>query len=415
MTNQYGKWLLRIRFAIIFAFGGILLFSLLESPFYEAQSQSRKRTSVTPKAKKAVEKPTPTPDPDERFAHFKHELHIDMGLECSQCHKVPTSNWDKVRDKDKAFPDVTDFPKHDSCLECHRDQFFSGKPPTICRNCHVNPSPDDSTRFAFPNPREIYDQTPKGKTSQSEFAVAFPHDKHIEIVSQNRRFPNRPLRGALFVSVRLEDAGAESCKVCHQTYKPQGEDAEEYFSKPPKDLGDGFWLKKGAFKVSPIGHTICFGCHSADTGIAPAPTDCGTCHKIKQPPLPADFDAALAGKIGVEDKIMLLAWRNRDSSGTFRHEWFSHAELSCTQCHNVLTMKTNEPATKKVPILSCGGDGSGCHVTPTADDGGILNYEIDQRTKSASFMCVKCHITFGKLPVPQSHTDAIKEIAAKSK
>jgi hypothetical protein len=46
-------------------------------------------------------------------------------------------------------------------------------------------------------------------------------------------------------------------------------------------------------------------------------------------------------------------------------------------------------------------------VTATADDGGILNYEMDQRKANARFVCVKCHLVFGTKPVPASHSEAI--------
>ena len=65
-----------------------------------------------------------------------------------------------------------------------------------------------------------------------------------------------------------------------------------------------------------------------------------------------------------------------------------------------------------MPINSCGG-AEGCHVTATADEGGILNYEMDQRKKKASFVCAKCHVVFGTKPVPASHVDAILKSGTK--
>jgi hypothetical protein len=117
----------------------------------------------------------------------------------------------------------------------------------------------------------------------------------------------------------------------------------------------------------------------------------------------------MAKTMGVEDKPMVDSWRRRYSSGTFRHEWFSHADASCATCHNVLKMNTADPATVKVGVASC----ATCHATPSLDDGGALNYEMDQRSKNATFQCVKCHVTFGKLPTPASHTQALA--AAKGK
>jgi len=306
-----------------------------------------------------------------------------------------------VRSKDAAFPDVTNYPKHESCLNCHRQQFFNGTPPVICSICHINPGPSDSRRHPFPNPREIFDLSAKGKRAVSDFGISFPHDKHVDIVSQRtRRFDD------VFVKASWRPPAAEeSCSVCHKTLQPQGDSADEYATTPPAKLGDAFWLKKGTFKSTPTGHTTCFTCHSTETGITPAPTDCATCHKIKSPMPVADFDPKLAAAIGVTDKLVLDAWKRRDSSGTFRHEWSSHAEQSCSNCHNVTAINTIDAATKKVSVTSC----NICHITATSDDGGALNFEIDSRNKDPKFQCTKCHIAFGSKALPPSHIKAVQD------
>lgn len=384
-----------IRLTVVLAFISFSFICFFNSPLtFIIYSQGKPK----PTPRKA--KPTPTPQ-KSKYSDFQHKTHINLKLACDSCHKVPTANWDKVREKDKAFPDVTDYPKHESCINCHRQQFFSGKPPAICSNCHTNPSPNNSSRHPFPNPREIFDASPRGKTATSEFAIHFSHEKHVEIVSQNAT-----LNGDSFIRASARRAGEESCKVCHQTYQPQGKSDVEYFTPPPKDLGDGFWLKKGTFKTSPIGHTTCFTCHSADTGIAPAPTDCASCHQLKPPQPTADFDKQLAEKMQISDKIMLDSWRRRDSSGKFQHEFAAHVDMDCATCHNAVKMDTLDFKTKKVGVSSC----APCHITETLDDGGILNMEIDSRQKDAKFECVKCHISFGKLPVPASHTKAIADL-----
>ena len=77
-------------------------------------------------------------------------------------------------------------------------------------------------------------------------------------------------------------------------------------------------------------------------------------------------------------------------------------------CHNAASASFNtiELKTLKVPVQSCGG-AEGCHITPTTDDGGALNYEIDQRKKEPKFVCTKCHITFGREAIPEKHAMAI--------
>jgi hypothetical protein len=323
-------------------------------------------------------------------------------MECSSCHKFPSANWKKVRPADKAFPDITDYPRHESCINCHRRQFFSGTRPAICTICHTNPGPRNSTRHPFPNPREIFDTSRKARTAPpSDFVIHFPHNIHVDIVTAAGAA--RPVfRNASF---ELSRRAEESCAVCHTTLNPQGDSDMEYVTKPPADLGDGYWLKKGTFKTVPTGHTTCFTCHSQDSGLAPAPTDCATCHKLRQAEPPADFDPKLAATMGVTDRVTLELWRRRDSSGKFRHEWFSHAELSCSTCHSVEAMDTTDWKTKKVALSSC----SMCHATATSDDGGALNAEMDARKADPKFSCTKCHITFGRQPVLESHTKALAE------
>ena len=75
-------------------------------------------------------------------------------------------------------------------------------------------------------------------------------------------------------------------------------------------------------------------------------------------------------------------------------------------------MDTADARTLKVAIKSCGG-ADGCHVSATTDDGGALNYEIDQRKAKAGFQCTKCHLTFGTQPLPENHITALPTPAVK--
>ena len=322
--------------------------------------------------------------PRTNYSDFTHTTHVAKEkLACGSCHKVPSKNWKEVRKGDAAFPDVTEFPEHASCLNCHRQQFFARERPVpkVCSNCHVEATPKDTSRPPFPSLGEAFLSIAKATNFVSEFRVFFPHGKHGDV----------------------------ECADCHQTYQPQGKSDDEFVTKPPKDIGDAFWLKKGTFKTRPLTHATCFTCHNQESELPPLPANCDTCHK--QPPsekLTADFDQNLAGKINTTDWWTLTAWRHRNSAGAFRHE--THTDLKCAQCHNVTLMNTTSDATQKVPVKSCGG-AEGCHVTATLDDGGILNYEIDQRNKSATFVCTKCHLTFGSKPVPASHVTAIPKPA----
>src|SRR5262245_51187268 len=113
------------------------------------------------------------------YSNFTHQVAAHK-MACDSCHKFPSANWKEVRKGDEAFPDVTDYPQHASCLTCHREQFFRGAPPSICSVCHVQPSPRNSTRYAFPNPRSIFEATKRCETAVSEYRVYFPHETHLE-------------------------------------------------------------------------------------------------------------------------------------------------------------------------------------------------------------------------------------------
>lgn len=348
--------------------------------------------------------------PRINYTEFSHSTHVTkQKLACNACHKFPTANWKEVRKGDAAFEDVAEFPQHAACLDCHRQQFFARErpAPAICSNCHVAVTPRNTVRFLFPSLGDVTDPSRPRRDSVSEFAVHFPHETHLEVVSRNTE-SSKPRFVTVSWTGQQQKAPPANCGVCHQTYQPQGQSSEEYVTKAPKDLGDGFWLKKGTFKTIPNSHTGCFTCHNAESGITPVSSDCQTCHKLPSSPVQVknDFDPRLPEVMKISDRTMLNAWRERISAGAYRHEGGAHPDLACTDCHVPARMNTVDAQTLRVPVSSCGG-AEGCHATATLDEGGILNYEIDQKKKNASFVCTKCHITFGKQSVPASHVGAI--------
>lgn len=388
---------------IVFA---ALLIPCLVSYATEAAESQRRSQSPRPQKKVVAAK-----KPHVDYTKFSHQTHaVAQKLACNSCHKVPSKNFKEVRKGDAAFPDVTDFPEHASCLNCHREQFFARErpAPVICSNCHIAISPRDTSRYLFPSLGDVTDPKLKRREFVSEFGVGFPHDKHIDVVGFNNPGAGKD-RGWLVnasLQEKKKDGPPKSCPVCHETYQPQGNSSEEYVTRPPKNIGDVFWLKKGTFKTTPSSHTVCFTCHSADSGIAPVPADCNLCHKLGSPQsLKVDFDAKLANTIGTTDATIISKWSRRISAGAFRHEGGEHPDLNCMGCHNIPTMNTLDAKTLKVPMRSCGG-ADGCHVTATTDDGGALNFEIDQKKKDPTFVCTKCHITFGKEGVPEDHPQA---------
>jgi hypothetical protein len=382
----------------------------------EGEAQRRRARRPAPAQRQA-------PKPRVDYAMFSHRTHVEQKkLACNSCHKFPSKNWKEVRKGDDAFADVTDFPEHAACLECHRAQFFARErpAPVICSNCHVAVTPRNTARYPFPSLGEPFLASKKGQSFASEFKVAFPHDKHVDVVGwlpfggRRSDVTLAALRRNAHASLRREspqDAKSKGCAVCHQTYQPQGKSPEEFVTKRPASLAeDVFWLKKGAFKTTPTSHAACSACHNKDSGIAPDPGDCATCHKLAtatSEPL-RDFDPKLAQTMNINDWLMLRKWSRR-SAGRFQHDFDVHKELSCTDCHNPAVMNTLNERTF-VTVKSCGGSG-GCHIETNLD--GALNYEIDQRRKNPNYQCVKCHIMIGKNPVPQNHLDAIPKPASK--
>ena len=345
------------------------------------------------------------------YTRFRHSTHV-RERSCDSCHKFPSANWKEVRKGEEAFEDVTEYPEHSSCIGCHRAQFFARErpQPRICSVCHVNVTPRDQARKPFPNPLERFRASQWARDFDSDFRVFFPHDKHADLFGMNAS----PERGSRFVNASFGAQTAEkenaSCANCHAVYMPQGKSDDEYVTKPPKGLGDNYWLKKGTFMTTPTSHSTCFTCHSVESGLKPGPTDCATCHRL--PPAGSvtprkDFDPKLAERVGVTDLVMLSKWRRRDSSATFRHEGGMHPELACATCHKVSRMDTTDERTSRVHVMSCGGGEGGCHITPTSDDGGIFNFEMDKRKAQPSFECTKCHLTYGRMPAPASHAEAV--------
>jgi nitrate/TMAO reductase-like tetraheme cytochrome c subunit len=377
---------------------------------------SRSQTRRRPTARKP-----PAAKPRIDYSNFSHRTHVEQENQtCASCHKFPSKNWKSVRKGDAAFPDVTDFPEHQACLNCHRTQFFARErpAPVICGNCHVAVTPRDTARYPFPSLGEPFLASKRGQSFVSEFKVLFPHDKHIDVVGfaplkqrDNSLFRLTRASFNMHPGINAQDAKSKSCNICHETYQPQGKSNEEFVTKPPGDLPEeAFWLKKGAFQTQPTTHAACSSCHSEDAGIPPSPTDCAACHKFAPATTstPRDFDPKLAATMGIKDWLLLRQWSKR-SAGRYRHEFDVHSALSCVDCHNPATMNTLEEKTL-VSVKACAGEG-GCHIETNID--GILNYEIEEKRKTAAFQCSKCHIVLGKQAVPQNHLEAIPKPVAK--
>src|SRR5215210_5132281 len=86
------------------------------------------------------------------YNRFAHSSAAHRKQSCSECHKSPTGFSSAVTASGERYryPDITDYPDHDSCTDCHQQQFFRGARPAICSICHTKVSPRDKARFTFP-------------------------------------------------------------------------------------------------------------------------------------------------------------------------------------------------------------------------------------------------------------------------
>ncbi len=395
--------------------------TLLVASSAQRRGQSQRQRRRTPARPTAATQRAARVD----YTSFDHASAQHRKASCDACHKFPSGNWKEVRAKD-AFPDITQYPEHASCLECHRTQFFARERPVpkICSVCHQSATPRNTERWPFPTLAEKYDATTKARTAVSDFGVSFPHDKHEGLFSElniDASEDARFLKASFERSAPQDDPAKANaaCATCHQTYMPQGDSPDEYVTKPPKDLAEGaFWLKKGTFKTSPRDHASCFTCHSAEGGMSPMPNECASCHKLLTPAQRLnltsahdDFDPKLAATMGITDRTTLLKWSGR-KAGRFNHEYAPH-DLACASCHKTERMNRAEPAERFVPVISCGGEGTGCHIEPTPD--GLLNTVVAQKTADPKFVCTKCHVMQGSMPLPDSHSAAVRAATTPKK
>jgi decaheme cytochrome c component MtrC/MtrF-like protein len=255
---------------------------------------------------------------------------------CNTCHKLPTRAWSKV----SQYPDITDYPDHDACVSCHRAQFFRGARPPICAVCHSKTSPRDEARYAFRNP-----------ASSSQFVIEFPHDRHQDVIAQQRSNPWPP---KLLAHAPQQ---YNNCTICHAGT----------FVAP--------------YKASPTQHSSCFNCHWKSQ--EPVAANCNGCHKLAPSP------------------YIRQAAPNRISR-YFLHEGGGEKKqhiAECTTCHINITKSASLRGLKPdVPITSC----TECHNKDGLRQD--LNKELSALDKNRAFTCVYCHAPdVGKLDPPASH------------
>ena len=341
-------------------------------------AQTRRRPRVSKPAPQQQQAPK---GPAAKYSSFLHSSDKHKGLACNGCHKIPTA-WTAKR----GFPDVADFPDHDACVRCHRQQFFTrqaviGAGPTICTVCHVRAAPREDARFAFGKPNDSNQAT---KTKEEwQFTIEFPHDKHQNAIADRGNWHRLKSMWSeshhRLKSMPLDDQKVDynNCSICHVTNQNAS-------TGTLPGAADSFVPPAGTFKTMPRSHDACFDCHWKN--LKPASDDCAGCHK-----------PALA--------FMPAAWPKRISI-KFAHEGGKGGHvMECTTCHiNITRASTLRGLTPDVPIAAC----TTCHKDNkkiTYPKLTTIEEEFEQNKKTGA--CMYCHTSdVGKKKPPAGHDAA---------
>lgn len=329
--------------------------------------------------KRRVPQPPRTASTRIDYSRFSHATKQHQEA-CKTCHKAPTSNWQKAR----GFPDVADYPDHNACVRCHRQQFFKGFQPAICSDCHTKVSPRNDVRFAFRNPAR-----------PRQFTIEFPHDKHQDVIAWRKHEPaavaHLKFQRVSFVAfthaAHAAHAGDEPkknynyCTICHaaNTREP---------SAPAGGWSDRFVPGAEMFKSVPEAHSSCFNCHW--NAQKPTRDDCAGCHKPASP--------------------YLRGTAPERKSMKFKHSREQHM-AECTSCHINITKATSLRGLKPdVPITGC----TACHNKSGLRED--LGKELAALDKNKDFVCVYCHTSeIGKRDPPAGHYLVADRVPLKRK
>lgn len=379
----------------------------------EPQQQKRRRTPQRSGRTRTTTQPTRSRGTNySRFAHDLNHVKYDPNhrANCSDCHTL-------------ASPlqyDIKDYPDHPSCVNCHRQQFFTGARPAICTVCHKASSPRDSSRFDFPK---------LNTDVRREFPGHFPHALHQDLLAGVRPAPDdagefRLLRASFKQSAFVAQTTQENCATCHASYDKTKKDEEGFF--PGAGWPDNMLPGTGTFRKIPTGaegHRTCFVCHASAgkswNSPQPVADNCAGCHNKAAAPLAATASRSqttaptsmttaarlLPSPVKVSFTNVLLPPRKVFN---FQHEGGgsggSHEE-GCTTCHINITQEQTFVVKPDVPIASC----ALCHIAGGKKSSlkkgtdTTITTEMDDWT-STKKACLSCHTSeIGSRPPPCSH------------
>jgi Class III cytochrome C family len=342
-----------------------------------------------------------------RFKHADHRQPVAK-LDCADCHTIPSpAAPDTIAAATK--PNLDGYPYHDSCVRCHRQQFFKGAAPPICTVCHTRATPRLTAREMHKFPKQGEDKIAR------EFPGYFPHSLHQGVIARVEMPPAHDANeGWSFVraSVRaFDDTPArvlDNCATCHLTDERApaaiAVGGTETTFKPEA---------KGTFKTVPSGHASCFNCHWQSQ--KPVKDDCAGCHlsqsEYTKKKRAASVEAQLPGVLSPNAVQWFKAWPRdwpKRLSIKFRHETANH-DIGCTTCHiNLTQMETLNIPKADVPIATC----APCHISASPvlrKEGGNLTIfsemtEEAKDTENKTNTCIGCHTTLiGRERPPCSH------------
>jgi hypothetical protein len=374
--------------------------------------------------------------PQVNYSKFNHSRPEHAQKSCDSCHTIVALNVRTPSGEPSGAVDIKDYPKHESCLECHRQQFFKGARPAICSNCHNVVSPKSDLRFPFPK-----------LNARPQFALSFAHKSHFSGSAQD-----------MFKKIIGPKANIQaSCVFCHK------EDAREF--KPAKGAPEGtFAPAAGTFMTTPTSHATCFQCHFQkdvkNREQPPLANECAKCHNIVaatpptaaaatattsaastggQKPTPTPVAAHTTVQKPAPSPTPIVAhnitepWADRLAQ-KFPHAKKEHKEraeekpgdvekivaITCTQCHAAVRKAESleELSNKKnhVQLPSCSS--SACHTAFSGKSTLMqvsLFRELQGRGKDSTFNCAVCHTppTSTAADVPCSHYVAVYNGAKK--
>jgi hypothetical protein len=344
------------------------------------------------------------------YSKFSHASESHLKRDCATCHLI--TSFDK--------PDITEFPDHPSCVECHRQQFFRGARPSICSDCHTSVSPRSGARYKFPKPGE-----------SSEFADVFPHANHVKSTSLIQ-----------FKKVVGEKSNIQAtCLYCHKADMAK-------LAPPPNSSAGTFVPPPGTFMTTPTSHTTCFQCHwqkgVADREQEPYANQCASCHRnmtasvkvAAAPGATTNVNSSNAARLIPAIPAALTSFSRAGFSSErvvpkFVHELEAHKKkvndegkevaITCLQCHaaarKAATLETLRLKENRAGLPSCSS--SACHtaVSGAAQMPLSVYRELRERGKDAKFDCALCHTPPQSLKeeVPCSHYVAVFASATKEK